>query len=169
MIFRPRQKKCYFNINLTINGKQIEQIKETVFWGVILDEHLSWKPQISYVGNKLSKSIGIIYKSSFYLFKSCLRTLYFSLIYPYLYYCSIIWATTYKSNLCRIERLQKRIIRIISKTKFDAHSLPLFRENKILKFHDICSLQIGQFMFSYKHGLLPKCFDNLFTTKQTNS
>ena len=43
MIFRPRQIKCHFNINLTINGKQI---KEKVFLGVILDEHLSWKPQI---------------------------------------------------------------------------------------------------------------------------
>ena len=31
-----------------------------------------------------------------------------------------------------------------------------------MKFQDICSLQIGQFMFFNKHNLLPKTFDNLF-------
>ena len=31
-----------------------------------------------------------------------------------------------------------------------------------MKFHDICSVQIGQFMFSHKHDLLLKTFDNLF-------
>jgi hypothetical protein len=31
-----------------------------------------------------------------------------------------------------------------------------------MKFCDICSLQMGQFMFSYKHGLLPANFDSFF-------
>ena len=35
-------------------------MKETVFLGVILDEHLPWKPHILSVSRKISKSIGII-------------------------------------------------------------------------------------------------------------
>ena len=35
-------------------------MKETVFLGIILDEHLSWKPHILSVSRKISKSIGII-------------------------------------------------------------------------------------------------------------
>ena len=39
---------------------------------------------------------------------------------------------------------------------------PLFRQGKILKIIDICSLQMGQFMYSYNHRILPEAFLNLF-------
>ena len=77
MLFKPKQKKARLNINLFINNHDITQVSEIVFWGVVLDQHLSWKPQIAQVVNKISKSIGIIYKSSFYLFKESMRTLYY--------------------------------------------------------------------------------------------
>ena len=69
---------------------------------------------------------------------------------------------TYQSNLHRIILLQKRVVRILSRSNFDAHTDPIFKELHIMKFCDICSLQMGQFMFSYKHGLLPACFDSFF-------
>ena len=47
--------------------------------------------------------------------------LYYSLIYPYFYYCNTVWASTYKTNLRRLVILQKRIIRIINKSHFNAH------------------------------------------------
>ena len=67
-----------------------------------------WKPHISYITNKISKSIGIIRTSSFYLSKSSLRSLYYAVVYPYLHYCNIVWASIYKTNLQRIVRLHKR-------------------------------------------------------------
>ena len=73
-----------------LNDHKIDLVKEVVFLGVILDEHISLKPHISHVARKKSKSIGIIYKSSFYLSKSSLYTLYYSLVYPYLQYCIIV-------------------------------------------------------------------------------
>ncbi len=163
MLFSPKQKKARLNINLFINNHEITQVSEIVFLGVVLDQHLSWKPQIAQVANKISKSIGVIYKSSFYLFKESMHTLYFSLVYPYLYYCNLVWASTYQSNLHRIILLQKRAVRVLSRSNFDAHTDPIFKELHIIKFRDICSLQIGQFMFSYKHGLLPASFDTFFT------
>jgi hypothetical protein len=60
MIFRPRQKRQTFDLSLMINGQKIDQVKETMFLGVILDEHLSWKSHISHIASKISKSIGII-------------------------------------------------------------------------------------------------------------
>ena len=83
MVFTPRQKRDKLNITLLIDGKQINQAKDNIFLGVVIDEHLSWKSHISNVANKISKSIGIIYIACFFLPKSSLRTLYYSLIYPY--------------------------------------------------------------------------------------
>ena len=132
------------NVKVMIHDYKLDQAKETIFFGVILDGNLNWKSEISHVANKVSKSIGIIRKSNFYLSTKSLRTLYFSLVYPYVFYCNLVWASTYKSNLVRLEILQKREVRTIAKTHFYAHTDPIFRNLGILKFLDMHLLQQGR-------------------------
>lgn len=162
MVFKARQRRYCPNIQLKIDDRCIDQVSETVFLGVILDETLSWKSHISHIANKISKSIGIMFKSSFYLPKLSLATLYYSMVYPYLEYCNVVWASTYPSNLRRIVLLQKRVIRVLDKSKFDAHTDPIFKKLNILKLENICLLQLGLFMYSYKKSLLPNRFKNMF-------
>ena len=110
----------------------------------------------------MSKAIGIIYKSSFCLNNSSLRILYLSLIFPYLFYCLSVWASTYPSHLRRLITLPKRVVRIMSRSAFDAHTDSLF---KILY-----KLQIGKFTYQYRSGLLPQSFNNMFlVTRQVHS
>ena len=59
------------------------------------------------------------------------------LVYPYFFYCNLAWASTYRTNLIRLEILQKRMIRTIAKTPFEVHIDPIFPNLGILKFHDI--------------------------------
>ena len=136
-------KANILSINVEKTKFMIFKTGQLRFLGVILDEKLSWKPHISYITNKISKSIGIIRKSSFYLSKSSLRSLYYAMVYPYLHYCNIVWASTYKTNLQRIVRLHKRVIRILNRAKYDAPSKPIFKELKILDFEQIHSLHLG--------------------------
>ena len=75
------------DIFIQIDNNVIARVKERVCLGVILDEHLSWRPHILRVSRKISKSISIIYKSSFCVPKPSLRSLYYSLVYPYLIDC----------------------------------------------------------------------------------
>ena len=180
MVFKPGQKRKSHDIQLLINDYKLDQVKETIFLGVILDESLNWKSEISHVANKVSKSIGIIRKSNFYLSTNSLRTLYFSLVYPYFFYCNLVWASTYKSNLVRLEILQKRVVRTISKTHFYGHTDPIFRKVGILKFHDMHLLQLGLFMYTLIKTVwnshlyrLPLCRTNIkqfsfFFTKDLN-
>ena len=93
MVFRPRQRRQTLDLSIEIDNNKIDVVKEKVFLGVILDEHLSWKPHIPSVSGKISKSIGIIFKSSFCLPKTSLRCLYYSLVYPYLIYCVSVWGS----------------------------------------------------------------------------
>ena len=98
MAFKPRQKRQNLDIKLEISNCTIERVRDIIFLGVILDENLTWK---------ISKSIGVIYKPSFCLPVTSLRTLYYSLVYPYLVYCASVWASTYPTNLNRLVLLQK--------------------------------------------------------------
>ena len=56
---------------------------ETNFLVVILDQNLSCKSEISHVANNVAKSISIIFKCSFFLSRTSLRMLSYSLTYPY--------------------------------------------------------------------------------------
>ena len=120
------------DISIQIDNNIIERVKETVFLGVILDEHLSWKPHILSLSRKISESIGIIYKSSFCLPKTSLRSLYYSLVYPYLIYCVSVWGSIYQSNLNRVIILQKTILRLLSKVSFDSHTGVLFNSQTFI-------------------------------------
>ena len=68
LVFKPYQKRTNQTIQLLINSQKIDQVKEKAFLGVIMDENFNWNYEISHVANKVSKCIGIIRKSSFYIF-----------------------------------------------------------------------------------------------------
>ena len=70
---RIRQRKLTRDFVLEINKSRVDRVSEVVFVGVVLDECLSWKPHdISLISNKISKSVGIIFKASFCLSKATL-------------------------------------------------------------------------------------------------
>ena len=43
----------HFPMQISVNKKRFEQVKGTVFLGVLLDEHLTWKPHISQVASNM--------------------------------------------------------------------------------------------------------------------
>ena len=62
---------------------------------------------------------------------------------------------------------QKKIIRAISFAKFSAPSKPLFKELKILSFHELYKSQIASLMWDYDHGKLPDDLNTRFITRSS--
>ena len=81
---------------------------------------------------------------------------YSSLITPYLNYGILTWGTQ-SSKLCK---LQKKAVRIISNSKYNAHTDPLFKKFNVLKVTDLCALQELKFAFKLENGTLPSYFTN---------
>ena len=54
-------------------------------------------------------------------------------MYVCMYYCTSVWGSTYQSNLKRLITLQERVITIISKSTFDAHTNPTRVQSHFLK------------------------------------
>ena len=72
-----------------------------------------------------------------------------------------VWGSTYQSNLKHLINLQKRVIRIISRSSFHAHANPIFVSLRSVKFEDIIKPQIGKVMYLNKNGLLPGSFNSM--------
>ena len=88
--------------------------------------------------------------------------MYNSIILPVLYYGILAWGNAYETHLQRVIVLQKRAIRIISHAPFLAHTGPLFKNLRVLKFKDMYDYQLAIFMFQCHKQVLPKSLCDLF-------
>ena len=137
MIFHPHQKDIIdLTPRLIMNGTEIERVKTFDFLGVTLDENLTWKPHTDKVATKLSKYSGIMNKLKNYLPRYIMKALYNSLVQSHLNYAILMWG--FKCN--RLVKLQKRLVRIITCSKYNAHTDPLFKSTEILKVANILDL-----------------------------
>ena len=66
-----------------------------VLFGIIVDDYLQFDKHINKICSQLSKSIGIMFKLQSYVPKKVMSSLYYSLVYPYLVYCNVVWGGIY--------------------------------------------------------------------------
>ena len=78
--------------------------------------------------------------------QSHLKILYYSLIHSHLTYGLILWGNALQKYISKLERVQKKAIRAITRSKFNAPSSPLFRELNILKLRDLYKLNVSTFL-----------------------
>ena len=150
VVFKSAQKKASSDLPLSFNSQILNEKNSVKFLGVYIDNYsLTWKLHINHVCKKMSKSIGVIFRSRFFLTEKTLLSLYYTLVYPYISYCSTVWTSTYPANLNRIYLLQKRAVRAITKSDYLAHSAPLFSRLNVLHIFQVNSFHVGKFMYKY--------------------
>jgi hypothetical protein len=91
-----------------------------------------------------------------------MKAVYYSLFHSNLIYCIQIWSCTPRSNLLPISTLQKKAIRLISNSNYNAHSEPIFKEQAILPFEKLILVFNLQTMQFYTQGFLPISFNNVW-------
>ena len=101
---------------------------------------------VEMVTNKLSKITEILNKLKFIYPQNILLTIYNSLFVSHINYGSLVWGT----NINRISKMQKRVIRIITHSHYIAHSEPLFKNLKLLKVEDIFCLKFLHKLAQYE-------------------
>ena len=156
------------NVSILLSGVQMNRVVDTKFLGVIISSNLTWNKHIDIVINKISKTLGILCKVRHLLPLVGTRTLYMSLVEPYINYCNLVWAqpdpTVY---LDRIFRIQKKYCRIITFSDFRAHSEPLFKKLSILNVYQMYKYQIALFMYKNMKGILPTSGSFSFVTNDS--
>ena len=116
------------------------------------------------ISNKISRSLGIVCKIKRFLPQNILRILYNSLILPHLQYCILSWG--FISD--RLFELQKRAVRIITCSKYNAHTESLLKTLNLLKIEEIMKTKALKLCYKYKRNELPRYFDSMFTASNDN-
>ena len=157
IIFHHKKKKIDHIIpSLYMNDNPVERVTHFDFLGITLNENLNWSSHTNKIANKISICSGILNKLKQYLPSLILKTIYNSLIVPHLNYGILAWG--YESN--RISKLQKKVIRIITNSKFNSHTEPLFKYLRLLTVSDIFKLCCYKFYFKYCNSMLALYFQS---------
>ena len=170
MIIKFKKKKDdQLNINIesadgTINVLQRRQ--KIKYFGVLLDETMSFNHHISYIYTRIARNNGIISKLRHYLTFLQMKQIYYSLIYPYISYAVLAWGSAYKTHNDKIQTKQNHSARLIFfATAHGEHTesaLPLLNLLDVLIVHNVYRSQILKFTYLWHKGLLPKPFSNYF-------
>ena len=101
----------------------------------------------------------MLFRCKRYLHSSVMLKIYNSLILSCTNYGITCWGFDNK----RIYKLQKKALRVICKTKYNAHTDPLFLKLKTLKVKDIFHNQCLRFFYHHEKNELPSYFSNFIT------
>lgn len=157
-----KSAKSVPDLSLEIRGQPLNLVDNFTFLGLTIDYQLNWKPHLSKISAKISKTIGVLSRLKNFLPIEILRLIYNGLILPHINYSILCWGFV---NTNRILLLQKKAVRLISGKKFNTHSVALFKSLCILKVDDIFCRVLLKFYFLHSHKLLPKYFASFtFTT-----
>ena len=87
VLFHPPQRNIQrFSFSLSINNQQLKREYCIKYLGLMIDSNLSWKKQVECVVKKVRRGISILSKIRHYITRDILKSLYYTLIYPFLIY-----------------------------------------------------------------------------------
>ena len=116
------------HLELNIDAKNIKQVSKQKLLGIVIDENLSWTPQIDNLCSILASKISLLKHISAYVPQDVQKMFYQAYILPILDYGSNTWGTTSTANIERLSKLQKRAARIILKADFMTPSSYMFEQ-----------------------------------------
>ena len=152
-----------FHFKIKLNGLILQTSAYIKYLGVYLDSTLTGKYHCEMLRPKLSRACGMLSKARYYVPQKELISLYYAIFSSHLSYGSQVWSQNYSPHLKKIISLQKRALRTIMFTDFNAHTDPLFKDLKILKLQDNVKIQNCLFVYDFLNNNLPDCFQNYFS------
>jgi hypothetical protein len=156
MVFHTPGRQLQYP-SLFMNDCSIEIVNEFNFLGIVFDKSLTWKCHVNAVCKKVSKAIGILNKLKNYLPSHALKTIHNSLVLPHFNYGLLLWGS--RSN--KVFPIQKKVIRILTNSKYNAHTSGLFKQLNILRISDMYTLNLYKLCYKFCNGLIPSHFEKL--------
>ena len=119
---------------------------------------MNWNSHTQKIANKISRTLGVMNRLKRYLPFSAMKLMYDPLILSHLQFGITNWGFEWE----RISKLQKRALRIMKNSRYNAHTEPLFKKLTLLKVKDIFDVQCLKFWYKFVNNKLPKYFRDMF-------
>ena len=92
MLLHSPKKKLNADLNLEVDGTAVEQVWVFKYLGVLINDTLTWNNHVDMVSGKVSRSLNLLRRLSWFLPQSLLLLYLKSYILPHFDYCDVVWA-----------------------------------------------------------------------------
>jgi hypothetical protein len=152
------QNIAHLDFTIKINNEQISQQNNLKFLGIDLDSNMNWKSHLNKKASQIARVNGVLCRLKHQLPPHILKIIYETLILPHITYGITAWGNVNSVALQRIMTLQKKSIRLITKSKYNCHTEPLFQKTRLLKVENIFQLNCCKIYHKLIKGHLPQYF-----------
>ena len=141
---------------LTINNVNIDFVHQYKYLGVVLDPHLTFNKHLNNIIKITAHKINLLAKVRQYLTETASLTIYKTMILPYFDYGDILFINSQKKLLQKLDRLQKRAVKLCTRPAGDIPEDILLRSANISKLNKRRDAHLLNFMYKKK-----ECIDLL--------
>ena len=130
MIIGSRQRLSTFdnqNVEVCVNNKQINRVLKSKSL-LTIDENLTWKYHADNITKKVSSGIGALKRMRDFITRETAIRVYQSLVEPFFSYCAPVWDGLGKKQSEKLQKLQNRAARVITRSSYDISSSSLLEE-----------------------------------------
>ena len=145
-------------LSVNINNINIDRVPYAKFLGVYIDDVLSWSQHVNIKADQVLRAVSILNKLKNTLSKDTLLHIYNALLLPHITYGISAWGNNSNQHLRRLNMLQKRAVRYISKAKYNSHTSPLFKKLQLLTVQDLYTVSCCRLYVKKRLGILTPYF-----------
>ena len=113
---------------IKIGDKPLSGVRSTKSLGTQFDERLVWEEHIDNLCKRVSSGLGTLKQASQFVPKNILLTIYNALVKSLFDYCDAVWGNLNKSLTARLQKLQNKAARIITRKGYDERSADIRKE-----------------------------------------
>ena len=152
--------------NIYINNNEIQQVQSAKSLGVHIEENLSWSKHIEHIYKKVSPLLGLMRRIRNFVDFDTLITIYKAFVQPHLDYGCIVWDGLDKSLVLKVQILQNRAARIITRSNWEVHSRDILASLNWESLEQRRFILKKNFIIKMLNGKTPECIQNFFKRKE---
>ena len=155
---RHKERDCILNLNLL--GKSISCETTFKYLDVVFDNFMTWKAHADYVCKKVASRVSILGRIRSFVTKEAATLVHNALILPLFDYCDIAWSNLLQQDIDRLQRLQNRSARIITRCSRSSEAIEQLQWPTLSSrryYHKV------KLVFLCLHSLVPSYFSSYFT------
>lgn len=142
---------CDNLVNTNCICPTITRVTQTKYLGIIVDERLSWYPQIEQVTARIRKFVWIFKTLRHIASKLILNNIYVALVQSVITYCIRVWGGALKTRFLEAERAQRTLLKVMYFKKRLCPTTDLYVYSDLLSVRKLYILKL----ILNKHKTLP--------------
>lgn len=107
------RKKKPLTFPYSINGHQLTSVTSNRYLGLVLTSDLRWNEHVHYIEKKAMQKLGYLRRTLRQSTQEIKLLAYKTFIRPLLEYASVVWDPYTKTNINKLEKIQKKSIRFV--------------------------------------------------------